>query len=226
MVFTSSSPFSKIEVFIADDHDVVIRGLEDILKDHSDIKVVGAACGSTELISGVLKTKPDVVLLDVRMPNFNVVTAVEELSSLAANGDMEMPRIILVTAHLDAYLASRAQQLGVAGYLLKEEALSRSLPEAIRLVHSGSWAYSGEVQKLLNSSSRTVDGVSFGAQQFSVLALMVDGHTPQEIAHLLRKSLISIYSIQHRIREKMNVGTNAQAVSKAIQDGIVPLGRQ
>ncbi len=213
----------RIRVFLVDDHDLVLRGLQDILRGEPDMQVVGTAGEGSSLVEKVRVARADVVLLDVRMAHFDVFESVAALHSLPdTQPAARAPYVILVTAYADAYMVSQAQKLGVRGYLLKEEALGDKLPHAIRRVARGGCAYSSEAQKMLYDPDAMPEGLRFGGAQYTVLALMVSGKTPTQIADILGKSMDSIYTIQSRIRAKLEVDTNAQAVRKAIRDGIVP----
>src|SRR5574341_1976916 len=219
-----SNSTDRTRIFLVDDHDLVVRGLCDILRREPDMEVVGSATDSDHLIEKVRMSKAEVVLLDVRMAKFDVfeaVAALHDLCRTSPNG--RAPGIIFVTAVADPYTATQAQKLGVRGYLLKEEALSQSLPGAIRLVANGGSAYSGEVQKMLYNPRSMPEGPTLGGEQYNVLALRVAGYTSEQIAKQLGKTMHSIYTIQYRIRTKLEVENNSQAVSKSILQIIVTL---
>jgi DNA-binding NarL/FixJ family response regulator len=217
-----------IRVFMADDYDVVLVGLKGILSQHPDIEIVGTHTSGIELTDRIVKAKPDVILLDVKMPHFNIFEAFEALKSTAerdGNFGGELPNVVLVTSQLDPYLARKAYDEGIAGYLLKEDALSENLPSTIRTVAAGGWAYSEAVQQVLNNPNGARGQLTFGGDQFVVLCLMVDGYTNTEIAQITGRTLDALYTMQHRIRLKLCVETNAAAVTKAIQEKIVPAGQ-
>jgi DNA-binding NarL/FixJ family response regulator len=227
MVILNTQAISKqkIRVFLVDDHDLALRGLQKIICAEPDMAVVGIATEASGLNEKILAARVNVVLLDVRMTNFDVLQLVNALQKAPeSHSGNRVAAIIFVTAFVDPYIASQAQKLGVSGYLLKEEALSLKLPGAIRAVINGSCVYSEAVQKLLyDPRASEAAGISFGGEEYHVLALMVSGHTPAQIAQKLDKSLDSIYSLQYRLRNKLDVKKNGQAVRKAIAENIVPL---
>jgi DNA-binding NarL/FixJ family response regulator len=218
----------KIRVFLADDHDVVVRGLQDILNEHDDMEIVGTATSGAGLIEKIVQAEPEVILLDVKMPLFNIFEAIDDLKRLAEREGLfggELPSIILVTSLLDPYLARKAYDDGIAGYLLKEDALSKRLPSAIRMVAANCSAFSEAVQDVLDSPNSTRGQVTFTADQFEILCLMVHGLSSTQIAEVTGRNVNALYMIQHRIRLKLDVETNSQAVTRAIQQRLVPLGR-
>jgi DNA-binding NarL/FixJ family response regulator len=206
-----------IRVQIADDHDVVVQGVTSILEAESDIEVVGPAITSgDDLMEKIREVKPDVLLLDVKMPNFDMLTALDRLTGLAPR-----LRTIVVTAQQDPQLVKAAAEKGAAGYILKEEALSSLLPLAIRgVIKGGLWFSPRSTQHLMRGGS---DETDLSEYQRDVLRLMVLGKTPHEIAKSLQRSVGAIYSAQSQIREKLGVETNEQAIVAVIRDRIVPL---
>ncbi len=217
----------RIRVFVADDHDVVMRGIKDILDEQDDMEVVGTAMDGVQLVDRIVGARPDIILLDVKMPNFDIFEAIDTFISLADREGAfggEMPNIVLVTSMLDPYLARKAYDVGIAGYLLKEDALSQRLPATIRTVVSGGWVYSQGVQDVLKSPNRAGGRLPLGRDQFVVLRLMVAGYTDEKIAQATGRTIDTIYRIQYRIRVKLGVETNEQAVRKALQEGMVAPG--
>src|SRR5512134_533177 len=123
----------RIHVQIADDHDVVIAGLRSILGGEPDMEVVDPPIHSGEqLLEKIGVARPDVLLLDAKMPGFDLLPALERIAARHPR-----VRIIIVTAKQDPQLVRAASQRGAAGYILKEEALSSLLPSAIREVSQG-----------------------------------------------------------------------------------------
>jgi DNA-binding NarL/FixJ family response regulator len=217
----------KIGVFIADDHPVVVDGIKDILAEQDDMEMVGTALDGVELIQRIIKARPDIILLDVKMPHFNIFEAIDALVALVEQENAfegELPNVVLVTSLLDPYLARKAYDEGIAGYLLKEDALSKRLPSTIRAVVAGGWAYSEGVQEVLKTPNSARGQLTFGRDQYLVLSLMVDGYTNTQIAELTGRSIETLYTMQHRVRNKLGVETNEQAITKALQEAIASLG--
>jgi DNA-binding NarL/FixJ family response regulator len=210
----------RIRVQIADDHDVVIQGLRTILSGEPDIEVVGEPIRSgPELWEAVWQTQPDVLLLDAKMSGFDLLIALDQLAE-------QLPRlkVLVVTALQDPQLAKAASKKHAAGYVLKEEALSALLPLAIRDINAGNvWFSPKASQFLLADETSSAAGRGLTEYQLAVLRLMVQGKTPDEIAAILERTVVSIYNAQRQIRDKLAVETNAQAMVVALNEGLVAL---
>jgi two-component system response regulator DevR len=210
---------NTIRVQIADDHDVVVQGLQSILKGEPDIEIVFRPARSMEaLLDAIRELQPHVLLLDAKMPNFDMLSVLGQSAIL-----FPRLRVIVVTAQQDPQLVKAAARKGAAGYILKEEALSRLLPMAIREVAGGqTWFSPKASQHLIQEPTATV-GLS--DYQWNVLRLMAQGKTPDDIAVTLQRSVSAIYSVQTQIREKLSADTNQQAVVIAIRKRLVPLSQ-
>jgi DNA-binding NarL/FixJ family response regulator len=207
-----------IRVQIADDHDVVIQGLRSILNSQTNIEVIEPPITSgNELFNNIRTAQPDVLLLDVQMPDFDVLTSLTQLAAF-----MPRLRIIIITAQRDPQLVKAAAERGAAGYILKEEALSNLLPLAIQDVFAGGLWFSPKAsQYLIRGGAKPIE---LSIYQLDVLRLMVHGDTPEAIASALQRSVSAIYSAQTQIREKLGVQTNEQAIVAALRERLVPLG--
>lgn len=209
----------KIRVQIADDHDVVVQGLCSILKDEADIDIVAEPIRSGKgLLEEVRRAQPDVLLLDAKMPDFDLLVALDQLSE-----QLPRVRILVVTAVQDPHLVKAASQRHAAGYVLKEEALSALLPLAVRDVHAGHLWFSPKASQILFDQSLPPAELNLSNYQMDVLRLMVQGKSPEEIAEAMQRSLAGVYNAQHLIREKLTVDTNEQAVVEALKAGLVSL---
>ena len=210
----------KIRVQLADDHDVVIQGIRSILSGEADLEIVGDPIRSgRELLEAVRQAQPDVLLLDAKMPEFDLLLALDQLAE-------QLPRVhvLVVTALQDPQLVKAASKKHAAGYVLKEEALSALLPLAIRDIQAGNvWFSPKASQLLLQDETPNAGAEGLTDYQLTVLRLMVQGKTPDEMARILERSVISIYNAQHYIREKLAVETNAQAMILALNEGLVSL---
>jgi DNA-binding NarL/FixJ family response regulator len=207
----------RIRVQVADDHDVVIQGLHSILKDEADIELLLPPIRSgREFLAGVQTAQPDILLLDVQMPDFDMLSALRQLSDL-----FPRLRVIIITAQRGQQLVKSAAERGVAGYILKEGALSQLLPAAIRDVAAGeTWFSPRASQQLLRAAA---PAIQLSMYQLDILRLMVRGETPETIARALQRSVSAIYTAQAQLREKLGVETNEQAIVIAIRERLVPL---
>ena len=208
----------RIRVQIADDHDVVAQGIKSILKDEADIEVVGEPIRSgKELLDRIQPARPDVLLLDAKMPEFDLLVALDQLSAQCPH-----VKVVVVTALQDPQLARAAAKKHAAGYVLKEEALSTLLPMAIREVYAGRPWFSPKASQFLIEQAYSVKR-DLSEYNLEVLRLMVQGKSPQEIGEALGRSVATIYNVQHQIRDKLGVDSNEQAMVVALTEGLVSL---
>lgn len=213
-----------ITVLIADDHPMVREGLRSML-DAEGIEIVGEAANGTEAVEGVQQLNPDVVLMDVRMPDMDGLTATE----IVKEGSPETSVIVITSYESKDYLR-RAIEAGAAGYLLKGMP-RESLIDAIRLVRGGGSLIDARLlSELLREMG--VEGSRFqGAEgalealtprEQEVLQLLVCGLTNKEIAAEMHYSVGTVKNVVQRVIEKLGVSDRTQAAVYAVRAGLNP----
>ncbi len=207
----------RIRVQIIDDHDLIVEGIKSILRAEPDFELVSVpARGEAGVLDAIRACQPEILLLDAKMPDFDLISALDKIAAL-----FPYLRVIVVTAQQDPLLVRAAARKGTAGYVLKEEGLSSLLPMAIREVAGGkNWFSPRASQYLFKEDTSTP---SLGDYQRDVLRLMVCGKTPGEIARMLQRSLGAIYDAQEKLRARLGVMTNEQAIVTAVRERLVPL---
>jgi DNA-binding NarL/FixJ family response regulator len=202
-----------------DDHDLVVEGIKSILATQPDMEAVFVPShGEAEALDAIQRCHPDVLLLDAKMPDFDLLSALEKIGT-----QFPSIRVIVVTAQQDPTLVKAVASHGTAGYVLKEEGLSQLLPVAIREVARGQRWYSPRASDYLFRQLAAPAPVLTDYQR-DVLRLMVSGKQPREIARVLQRSVAAVYGAQEAIRERLGVATNQEMVILAIREGLVPLG--
>lgn len=209
-----------IRVCIVEDQTLVREGLARLLSLAPDIEVIGEAADGDQARQLILRTSPDVVLLDVRMPR---ASGLEVLQSF--QNDTNMPPCILLTTFDDDQVVLEGINLGAKGYLLKDVTLER-LADAIRRVASGETIFSPtltlrlvrELNPTLKRASYTSDE-ALTAREEEVLRLMTGGYTNREIADALAISEGTVKNYVSSILSKLGVRDRTRAVLKAIQEG-------
>ncbi|HEX9075675.1 MAG TPA: response regulator transcription factor [Anaerolineae bacterium] len=210
-----------IRVMLVDDHPIVRQGVRSVLANHPDIEVVGEADGASSLFAGLDALKPDIILLDVRMPGPNGI----EITQRLKREHPEIKIIVLSTYDEDEFLLG-ALRAGAEGYLLKS-ASAQVLASAIRQVGQGerllSPALVGKVmrefQELSKDKARTDSGLT--DQELQVLRMIAAGATNKEIAEKLYWSEVTVKRKVQDILEKMGVANRAQAVAEAAKRGLL-----
>jgi len=212
----------EIKILIADDHPVVREGLISMLSRELDFKVIGEAKDGAEAVNRVRELSPDVVLMDLRMPEMDGVEAMRQIRSV--NPDVKF--IILTTYSDDDYIFSGIEA-GARAYLLKD-APREELFKAIRAVHRGESLIQPVVaSKLLDRfsqlSRRTPSGEELSERELEVLCLMAKGSANKEISAELKIAQSTVKTHITNIFQKLGVNDRTEAVTQAIKKGIIRL---
>jgi len=211
-----------IKILIADDHPVVREGLSAMLNKEQDIQVVGEAGNGAEAVDKAQELQPDIVLMDLRMPEVDGVEAMRQIG--AVNPDIRF--IVLTTYDNDEYIF-KGIEAGARAYLLKD-APREELFKAIRAVHKGESliepAIAGKVLDRFAELSRKAQVVeALSEREVEVLKLMAKGAANKEIAAELSISESTVKTHIQTIFQKLGVGDRTEAVTEAIKKGIIRL---
>ncbi|GAA2811193.1 response regulator [Kribbella solani] len=218
-----------IRVLLADDQALVRTGFRMILDNADDMTVVGEAADGEQAVAAVLEHRPDVVLMDVRMPDVDGVEATRRICKSADAGQTHV--LILTTFDLDEYVYA-ALRAGASGFLLKDT-LAADLLSAIRVVARGDSVVAPTVTRRLleryvgSGSAAPVSGLSLDAlteREREVLGLIALGLTNTEIAGRLFLSEGTVKTHVHRILSKLELRDRVQAVVYAYESGLVRAG--
>jgi two-component system, NarL family, response regulator NreC len=207
-----------INILLADDHTIVRQGLKLILSAHPDLHVVGEAANGKEAVELAAKLKPDIVLLDVAMPELNGIEATRKM--VEANSRL---RVLVLSMHKEAVYVREILRAGARGYILKD-AIDTELLNAIRSVARGDGYISPAVSgALLNDYRKDVtDPVDLlSPREREVLQLIAEGKTNKEIATKLNLSVYTVDSHRGKIMEKLNLHSTGELVRFAMKRGLV-----
>jgi two-component system, NarL family, response regulator len=203
---------NSIRVLIADDHLIFRMGLRSLLKNEPDIAVAGEATSGTQTIDKFRDLQPDVVVLDLRMPDGGGMRALAGMQEI--RGDA---KVLVLSSYASEEEVYRALQAGASGYLLKDVGRDE-LIGAIRRVYSGGEWIQSSLRPILAGRE---DGHELTSKELEVLKLLVRGLTNREIAKVLGNSENTVRNHTIRIFAKLYVSDRAEAVSAALQRGIV-----
>ena len=213
-----------IKILLADDHGIVREGLRFLLEKEADIKVVGEAEDGQKALELVRQLSPDIVIMDITMPNLNGVDATRQIIN-----EFPKVKVIALSMHFDRMFVVSMLKAGASGYVLKE-CLSDELVEAVRNVYGGEWYISRKitglvmgdyVNRLLESTESPLDTLTDKERQ--VLQLIVEGKSTKDIAGKLYVSGKAIEATRHKIMEKLDVHSIPELVIKSIQGGLIYL---
>jgi DNA-binding NarL/FixJ family response regulator len=204
----------QIRILIADDHSVVREGLVSLVKRKPDMIVVGEASNGREAVDLWKEHRPDVTLLDLRMPELDGVGAIKELRQLDENA-----RIVVLTTFDGDEDIYRAIKAGAKGYLLKDVA-REALMESIRKVHAGETCMPPALAAKL---AERVSGEALSAREIEVLQRVAAGKSNKEIATELFISEGTVKSHVKSIFSKLDVVSRTEAVATATRRGLIQL---
>ncbi|MFC1904919.1 response regulator [Chloroflexota bacterium] len=210
----------KIRILIADDHPVVREGLSAMLSREQDIQVVGEAENGTEAIKKAGELQPDIILMDLRMPEIDGVEAMRQIK--VKNPDMKF--IVLTTYDNDEYIF-KGIEVGARAYLLKD-APREELFKAIRAIYIGESliqpAVAGKVLDRLAELSRQVQTPEkLSEREVEVLKLITKGNGNKLIAATLGIGESTVKTHIQSIFQKLEVNDRTEAVTEAIKKGII-----
>jgi DNA-binding NarL/FixJ family response regulator len=210
-----------IRILIADDHGVVAEGLKHLIEAQADMQVVAIAADGREAVRVAREAQPDVVLMDLSMPELNGADATRAILERDAKC-----RVIVLSMYSDREYVRRALKAGAAGYVVKRSA-AKEVVEAIRAVFGGGRYLSPRVADVViddYADDKAGDLLSrLSAREREVLQLLAEGRTGAEIAQRLSLSQKTVETYRARLVEKLGIRDVAGLVRFAIQRGLVSL---
>ncbi|MGD0000552.1 MAG: response regulator transcription factor [Bryobacteraceae bacterium] len=208
----------KIRIVLADDHSVVRQGFRRILEAQSDMEIVGEASNGREALEQAALLTPDVVVMDVAMPELNGIEATRRMKEATPHS-----RVLALSMHKDSVYVREILRAGARGYLLKD-AVDEDLIAAVRAVSRGEGYLSpGVADAVLTDYRQHVsDPIDLlTTREREVLQLIAEGKTNKEIATLLNLSVYTVDAHRGRIMEKLNLHSTGELVRFAIRKGLV-----
>jgi len=206
-----------VKILLADDHTIVRQGLKLILAAHEDLEVVGEAANGREAVELAAKLRPDIVLIDVQMPELNGIEATKKM--VAANPRI---RILALSMHKESVYVREILRAGARGYILKD-AIDTELLTAVRSVAKGDGYISPAVASALDDKAKDSNDPAglLSTREREVLILIADGKTNKEIATKLNLSVYTVDSHRGKIMEKLNLHSAGELVRFAMKNGLV-----
>ena len=209
-----------IKILIADDHLIIRQGLRLILETENDFEIVGEASDGAEAVSLCKKLKPDMVLMDLRMPNMDGLTAIEKLRV-----DQPQIAVVILTTFNEDDLMLRGLRAGARGYLLKDTDRA-TLFNTIRAAARGETLLKPEIMARVLSQahapkSETSEPINLTDRELEVLASVARGERSKEIASHLGISERTVKAHLASIYNKLGVDSRAAAIAVAAQMGLL-----
>lgn len=209
-----------IRLLLADDHDLVRTGLRRLLEDISDFEVIAEATTGEEAVSLAREHAPDVILMDINMPDMNGLDASKKI--LQRN---DVVKIIIVSMSEDETLAQRLLKIGAAGYLTKDCNI-REIEHAVREVTANRRYLTPQIaQQLALASMKSEDEHSpfddLSERELEVMTMILDGKKTHEISDKLCLSPKTISTYRHRLFSKLEIQTDVELARLAIRHGML-----
>jgi two-component system, NarL family, response regulator NreC len=212
-----------IRILLADDHTVMRRGLRLLLDSQPGFTVVAEAADGREAIAQAEVAKPDVVVLDIAMPNLNGIEASQRI-----NAALPDTAIVILSMHSDEGYVLRALKAGAKAYLLKDSA-EGDLIEAIKAVSEGKAFFSPEISKVLVEDyvreirARGVEDSYelLTPREREVLQLLAEGKSNKDIAALFNLSLYTVDTHRRNLQDKLNVHSFPELILYALRKGVI-----
>jgi two-component system invasion response regulator UvrY len=210
---------ASIRVFIADDHAIVRAGLKQILAEERDISVVGEAETGLDAIKLFRKSRCNVLLLDISLPDRNGIEVLKQIKD-----DKPELAVLMLSMHREDQYAIRSLKAGASGYLTKQSA-PRELVNAIRQVAGGQRYVSAQLAQVLaaqiGEDHDKPPHENLSDREYQTLMLIASGKTVSEIAKELSLSVKTISEYRSRLLAKMNLKTSAELTHYAIRNQLV-----
>jgi two-component system, NarL family, response regulator NreC len=208
----------RIRILLADDHAVVRQGFKMILGAQSDMEIVGEAGNGREAVELAESLKPDIVVMDVAMPELNGIEATRRLSTSSPH-----TRVVALSMHKDNVYIREILRAGARGYLLKDS-VAADVVNAIRAVARGESYLSPAVSNAVLDDYRkhVTNPINLlSSREREVLQMLAEGKTNKEIAVVLNLSVYTVDAHRGRIMEKLNVHSINELVRFAVRNGLI-----
>jgi DNA-binding NarL/FixJ family response regulator len=207
-------------VVLADDHTILRDGLRKLLEQEPDFEVIGEAGNGLEAVRRVRTLRPDVVLLDIAMPDLNGVEAARQILSTAPG-----TKIVVLSMHADARYVREMLAIGAVGYLLKQSAFEE-IVEATRAVARNQAYFSPAVAGIVAEQFRTdairitQDTSPLTPREKQVLQLLAEGNSPRVVAEKLHISVKTVETHRRRLMAKIDIHNLAGLTKYAVRVGL------
>ena len=208
----------RLRILLADDHAVVRQGFRRILEAQPDMEIIGEAGNGREAVELAAQLTPDLIVMDVAMPELNGIEATRRLKE-----ESPRTRVLALSMHKDAVYVREILRAGAQGYLLKD-AIDADLVAAVRAVATGEGYLSPGVANAVLTDYRqhVTDPIDLlSSREREVLQLIAEGKTNKEIATLLHLSVYTVDAHRGRIMEKLNLHSTGELVRFALRKGLI-----
>ena len=213
---------SVLRILIADDHEVARKGIRSLLENHPGWEICGEASDGREAVASVTKLKPDVLLLDIGMPNLNGLDATRQILAI-----MPEARILILTVHDSEQVVREVLAAGARGFLLKSDT-GRDLVTAVEALQQGRTFLTSKVAQMMvdvylrpHSETDPSNPCVLTPREREVIQLVAEGKTTKEIATALNLSVKTAETHRTNLMRKLDLHSIADLTLYAVRNGIV-----
>jgi DNA-binding NarL/FixJ family response regulator len=215
---------STTTIILVDDHQLIRAGLRMLLENLSDIEVIAEFSLGKDAIAGITALEPDIVLLDISLPDISGLEVLASVNALDWSGKTP-PRILMLSMHGQKEYVVRAIRAGAAGYLLKESA-PEEMEAALNALIAGEQWLSPSLREQMTGrriirQKHLIAGAQLSPRQLEVLLMIAHGACTKEIASTLELSAKTIESYRAQIMEKLDIHDIASLVLYAVRQGLI-----
>lgn len=210
-----------IRILLVDDHEIMREGMCALLRKHSEFEVVGQAADGRKALEMTQQLDPDVVVMDIGMPNLNGIDATRQILTVNPR-----TKIMALSTHSDGSIVAKMIKSGASGYMLKESAFNELVDGLLTMMNGKTFlcskiskvVFTDYVNMITNPKWSGGDGLS--VREREVLQLVAEGHTTKDIANVLKLSPKTVDSHREHIMEKLGIRNIAGLTKYAIREGL------
>jgi DNA-binding NarL/FixJ family response regulator len=214
---------TELKILIADDHELMRRGVRSLLESENNLKIVGEASNGQELMKKAQESKPDVIVLDIAMPLLNGLEATRRLKKM-----LPTTKVLILSMHDSEQMARSVLDAGARGYITKTDA-ARDLVLAIEALRRNKTFFTSRVDQLVLDSFLEEDGAAkkkttadrLTSRQREIVQLLAEGKTSKEIAALLTVSVKTVETHRANIMKRLHCHSVSDLVVYAIRNEII-----
>lgn len=207
---------NPIRVLLVDDHPLVLEGIRSVLETYEHIEVVGAAESAKQGLKIALSTKPDVVLMDINMPEMNGIDAIELFKD-----QLPSARLLMLSMHDSREYISTSTMYGASGYVLKDVSTSEIIAAIEKVAQGGTYFSTGVSEVLMGDGNQKSNHSLLTTREQSVLLLVAEGMSNKDVATQLDISIRTVETHRKNIKKKLGISTTAGLTRYAITNGLL-----
>ena len=205
-----------IKVLLVDDHPLVLEGIQAIIETYNHIEVVGATCAAGKALDIATRTEPDVVMMDINMPELNGLDAIELFKEQLPN-----TRLLMLSMHDSREYISTSVMYGASGYVLKDVSTNEIIAAIEAVAAGGTYFSSGVSDVLMRMKDHQKPCGPLTTREQAVLLLVAEGKSSKDVAGQLEISARTVETHRKNIKKKLGISTTAGLTRYAIESGLI-----